>query len=572
MNPTGIRLQLLRKLDTARDKILLTIVTSSTGESVDFTLSDILERARNLTNATVDGPRAAIVLLLLPHCPELFLLQIGLVLEGFCPAVLPWPTTRIDPEKYRRNLVHQLNQLPADCLITIPELAFSLNGALTYPARPCIIKNPPVWTKEFEAVLNHDGSAPHQHKHRATLPSDYLFLQFSGGTTGTQKCVVVTERMLSQQLTLLYSAINGSDRDGVGSWLPMYHDMGLIACLWFPLWFGMRSAQIAASDWLINPEILFQCLQNYRGTLCWLPNFAFSYLAQRRESIRGRYDLSGVRAWVNCSEPVRTRSMRAFYETYADFGVRHESLQACYAMAETVFAVTQTKPGRPPSTTHRQKLRASTRIDALAFDLADAEYVSSGRTLPDTHVRIVDASGRLCSDLEPGEIQIDSPSLFSGYWGFEGFTRSAFTSDNWYSTGDYGFMHDHELYVIGRLKDIIIIAGQNIFPEDVEFIVNSVEGVYPGRAVAFGLDDQERGTQSLVVVAEMKGDYDESRARTTDHDIRQAVLTSIGIAPRYVDVVPQRWIVKSTAGKISRRDTRERFIRENRTERTDYGG
>ena len=134
--------------------------------------------------------------------------------------------------------------------------------------------------------------------------------------------------------------------------------------------------------------------------------------------------------------------------------------------------------------------------------------------------------------------------------------------NGWHATGDFGFLADGELFVIGRFKDIVIVGGNNIFPEDVEAVVNTVEGVYPGRVVAFGVEDKEFGTQSLAIVAEIKGDFNEDAAFQLEAAIRKLVLTAIGTAARYVSVVPQRWIVKSTAGKISRRETRERFVRE----------
>jgi acyl-CoA synthetase (AMP-forming)/AMP-acid ligase II len=201
---------------------------------------------------------------------------------------------------------------------------------------------------------------------------------------------------------------------------------------------------------------------------------------------------------------------------------------------------------------------------AKAFELIDDVYVSSGRCLPGMAIRIVRADGSRCDDFEAGEIHIDTPCLFQGYWHSDGLRRDAFTADGWYATGDYGFLADGELYVIGRMKDIIIVAGQNVFPEDVEVIAGRARGVYPGRVVAFGIDDEELGTQSIGVVAEMSGVFDPELARNIETEIRALITAALAIAPRYVSVVQQRWIVKSTAGKISRADTRARFIEERR--------
>jgi fatty-acyl-CoA synthase len=477
------------------------------------------------------------------------------------PAILPWPTTRVDGEKYQRNLLHQLRTLPADCLVTIPQLAENLRPGLPYPAFGCPIHSCAQFEKIFRPGFLADS--PHQSKagQLEALAEDALFLQFSGGTTGTQKCVVVTETMLNEQLHRLSETLRPGTGDGVVSWLPIYHDMGLIACLWFPLWAGIPSTHFGAIDWLLRPELLFELINKYNGTLCWLPNFAFSYLAQQREQMERTHSLQSVRAWVNCSEPVRLRSISAFARAFKDWGVERESLQASYAMAENVFAVTQTELGKLPGVVKRSNVRGSTRsYETRAFELIDE--VSSGRCLAGMRTRVVRSDLAECAEREAGEIQISTSCLFGGYWNQHGFQRDSFTADGWYATGDYGFLADGELYVIGRMKDIIIVGGQNIFPEDLETIAGRVKDVYPGRVVAFGVDDEQLGTQAIAVVAEMTGEFQPDKARRIEQEIRSLIIASLGVAPRYVSVVTQRWIVKSTAGKISRRDTRNRFVQE----------
>jgi acyl-CoA synthetase (AMP-forming)/AMP-acid ligase II len=365
-----------------------------------------------------------------------------------------------------------------------------------------------------------------------SLADDALFLQFSGGTTGVQKCVAVTRTMLDQQLSRLSRTLRLSSDDAIVSWLPLYHDMGLIANLWLPLFAQIPSTHIAASDWVLQPELLLTLLDEHRGTLCWLPNFAFSYLARRRPHMQKPYSLGHVRGWISCSEPVRKTSMTSFVEAFRDFGVRTDTLHASYAMAENVFAVTQTDLTCPPRYI--------------------GEYASSGRALPGTRIRLDDRGG----------IEISTPSLFDGYWTATGTPRTAFTDDGWYVTGDRGFLDNGELFVVGRLKDLIIVGGQNVFPEDVEAVVANAQDVHPGRAVAFGVDDDVLGTQSIAVVAELTGEYGEDRAAAVEAEIRALVAAGIGVAPRHVAVVPRQWIVKSTAGKISRHDTRLRFLQE----------
>ena len=565
MDGTEFRSELRSLLEQNRDTILLRIVLSpDLANPIELTGADILSLALALAKRYAAASASEVVLLLLPHSLELFLLHLGLILNERLPAILPWPTTRIDPEKYQRNLLHQLRHLPASQIITLPLLANNLGPGLPYTATACAIEGAPEYERGFGISLpleigEHSTAAGGSGK----VPPDALFLQFSGGTTGAQKSVVVTAPMLTKQLELLRQNLGYSLRDSVVSWLPMYHDMGLIACLWFPLWQRTPSLQFSASDWLLKPDLLFRFMERYGGTFCWLPNFAFSYLAGLRERMKGSHALGHVRAWINCSEPVRLRSMKGFAETFAEWGVGMGSLQASYAMAENVFAVTQTTLGTIPATFPRSRLRhRAAEPDRLAFDLIDDVYVSSGQPLAGMEVRIINDGGELCSDAQPGEIRIRTESLFAGYWGSEGFVTTSLSADGWYSTGDYGFVADGELYVIGRLKDIIIVGGQNVFPEDIEVVVNSVAGVYPGRVVAFGIQDQESGTENMAVVAELRGPYDAKAAVALERQIHKLVMATAGIAPRYVAVVPERWIVKSTAGKISRRDTRQRFLQE----------
>lgn len=560
----AFREELRRRLSDYGQRVVLRILLSPGREPVEFTGAELLEKSGALAARYAEAPESGVVLLLLPHSVELFLLHFGLILQGRLPAILAWPTNRIDAAKYQRNLLHQLRHLPAHQIVTLPRLAANLADGLQFPATGCEIENGADFEKSFLIPLPveiPEGEAARPAS--GDTPADAIFLQFSGGTTGAQKAVVVTAAMLTFQLERLRECLDFSERDGVASWLPMYHDMGLIACLWFPLWFGAPSLQFSASDWLLRPELLFDAAERYHATFCWLPNFAFSYLAAQRPRMKTARSVGHVRAWINCSEPVRLRSFHEFAQAFEDWGVSLESLQASYAMAENVFAVTQTPLGRRPETFRRSAVRhRAAGLEETAFDLLDEVYVASGRVLDGMEARVVDAQGRACGEAEPGDIELRAACLFGGYWTRDGFLTSSISADGWHKTGDYGFLAGGNLYVIGRLKDIVIVGGQNIFPEDVELVVNSVGGIYPGRVVAFGIADDQLGTESLVVVAEMRGAFDPARAESLEREILQLVRSTIGVAPRYAAVVPERWIVKSTAGKISRRDTRERFLAE----------
>ncbi len=576
MTSDSFRTLLRQRLESAPDRVVLRILGSRReSDLVELTGPELCAKSIELAQRYCQAPMAGVVLLLLPHSAELFLLHLGLLLIGRLPAILPWPTNRIDPEKYQHNVLHQLRSLPATQLLTLPGLARNLDPGMPFTVTECPINEYERFESLFSMELNVRQVEKKTSCHPgACAPEDALFLQFSGGTTGNQKCVVVTAAMLVNQLERLSETLQFNREDGVASWLPLYHDMGLIACFWLPLWNQAKSIQMAASEWLMDPGMLFHFMSKYRATFCWLPNFAFAYLAAQKERIDRTLNLTHVRAWINCSEPVRNHSFEAFTQAFSGLGVRSEQCQASYAMAENVFAVTQTPPGKAPATISRLSVKGTHDQRQTSYNLLDDRYVSSGYSLEETAFRIRRGNGDLCGDAEAGSIEIRGESLFSGYWGRNGFQSQSLTADEWYVTGDYGFAYGNDLYVIGRIKDIIITNGVNVFPEDIEALLDSVKGLYPGRVVAFGVDDEARGTESLAVVAEMRGEFSSSSAAALEIQIRRLISSVFGFAPRYVLVTPERWIVKSTAGKISRRETRLRFLRESSspsaTNRVEY--
>lgn len=571
----SFRTSLQKRLDSAAGRVLLRVICSREDhKSVDFTGPQLAASGVDMARRYCDAPPGSVVLLLLPHAPELFLLHLGLVLCGYLPAILAWPTGRVDPEKYERNLLHQLQSLPAAQIITVPQLAKTLEPCLAYRVTACHVTGHHPLERALSSPFSIEPvekSIPSEAPKDA--PKDALFLQFSGGTTAAQKCVVVTAGMLESQVRHLTEALQFTSADGVASWLPLYHDMGLIACFWLPLLNLAPSTQFAAMDWLMSPGMLFRLMSKYAATFCWMPNFAFSYLATHKRRLAKGVNLRHVRAWINCSEPVRKKSLQAFSTAFAELGVRPEQCHASYAMAENVFAVSQTPLNSEPHTISRALIQDNgTGQKQSAYELLDDVYVSSGSVLNGTNVRIRGLDGRPCHERVPGQIEIRGRSLFCGYWGNPGFSRNSLTADGWYATGDYGFTERNQIFVIGRIKDIIIIGGQNIYAEDIEAVANSVDGVYPGRVVAFGIDDPAEGTQHLVVVAEMRGEFEMDRARVIQRGIQRLVASATGVTAREVKVVSERWIVKSTAGKISRRETRERFLEDVFNARVHRGG
>ena len=396
---------------------------------------------------------------------------------------------------------------------------------------------------------------------------DLAFIQHSAGTTGLQKGVALSHGAVLRQLHHLGEVLRLRPEDRVYSWLPLYHDMGLIACFIMPMVLHMHVVMQSPTDWVMSPGTMLQLISQYRCALAWVPNFAFQFVARRAdpEDIPG-LDLSSARMLINCSEPVRASSIDEFVTAFAPFGLRPEAMQSSYAMAENVFAVTQSGIGDQslPARTFLREDDFRNQHRAVPCDVQTPGalcFVSSGPCLPKNEVRIASDCGDDLPEGGVGEILIRSDSMLDGYYNRPDLTAKAL-KDGWYWSGDLGFLLDGELYVVGRKKDLIIIAGKNIYPQDVEEIVFSHPSIHPGRAVAFGIYNEELGTEDLIAVAEVNDETFLADSLRIESAIKNAIIGELGIAARTIYLKPPKWIIKSTAGKPARSTTREKLMSE----------
>jgi acyl-CoA synthetase (AMP-forming)/AMP-acid ligase II len=316
-------------------------------------------------------------------------------------------------------------------------------------------------------------------------------------------------------------------------------------------------------DWVRAPYRLMQSVSKYRGTLSWLPNFAYNFCAQK---IRDRHmegmDLSTWRAVINCSEPVRYESHRAFYEVFKKYGLKWEALQTSYAMAENVFGVTQSPLGSEPAVVEldRESFMSERMVRNPVNGHPSMKMMSSGCPLENVQVKIWDENGNELPDGVIGEIVLRSDCMLTGYFNRHDITEKAFRH-GWYLTGDYGFILNGELFVSGRKKDMIIVGGKNVYPQDLEALSYEVPGVHAGRSVAFGLFDETEGTEEVVLIAEVDSDDTQEQQGVADA-LRLYVAKNSAIALRYVKVVGPKWIVKTSSGKTARSANKEKFLKE----------
>ncbi len=476
----------------------------------------------------------------------------GALRMGAIPAMFPTLTEKLAPDVYMRNMNELIARSGVRLIFTSDEFAPVMARTATCPV---------VGSSQLAGLAAAGGDDFHPHQPQA---EEVAFLQHSSGTTGLQKGVALSHRAVLNQLASYSRAIELSDDDVIVSWLPLYHDMGLIAGFIQPLVQGVPLILMSPFDWVKHPALLFRAIHEYRGTLTWLPNFAYNHLARR---IRGR-DLAGLRLdsmrmFINCSEPVRHDSHQLFLQRFGAMGARAEMLAVSYAMAENTFAVTQTPPGRPPrlDVIDRRKLEEERRALPAQGDAATITLVSCGPAIPNTQTQVLDDQGRPLPERRVGEIAVRSDCMLTGYYKRPDLQPFV---DGWYLTGDMGYMADGEVYIVGRKKDLIINAGKNIYPQDIEAIVNQVPGVHPGRAVVFGVPDEREGTELIAVVAEADTEAEDERRRIA-RAIRQAVVRESAVTVSYVKIVGPKWLIKTSSGKIARAANRDKWLTERRT-------
>lgn len=497
-----------------------------------------------------------VVVLILQHGEDLVYSFWGAILGGQIPSIMPFLTEKLSPERYQADLAALAAITRPAAIVTYPEFEAEARAVLGKASSVRVV----LLTHQVEPAEKPDFDRA-EGLRRA--PEDIVLLQHSSGTTGLQKGVALSHRAVLNQLSAYGAAIQLTADDVFVSWLPLYHDMGLIAGFLIPVLNGNTLVLMSPFDWVRAPYRLFQSVSKYRGTLSWLPNFAYNFCAQkiRDRDLQG-VDLSSWRLITNCSEPVRYESHRAFYERFKAYGLRETALACSYAMAENVFGVTQTPPGTSPVLDEIDREFYITEHKAISPRAGHPalKMMSSGRALSNTQIRILDEQRNDLPDRVIGEIALQSNCMLTGYYNRPDATETAFR-DGWYLTGDYGYSLDGEIFVTGRKKDMIIVGGKNVYPQDLEALAYEVPGIHPGRAVAFGVEDVDSGTEAVVLVAEVDVSSEEERQELANA-LRQHITKNSAIALRHVYLVGPKWIIKTSSGKTARAANREKFLRE----------
>ena len=490
-------------------------------------------------------PGAIVVIMLVSH-PDLPSAFLGAMMAGLVPSLFPPATPKMNRQMFWSAQQDVFRHIGVELVVTSAADAAELRQHMPDFAG---------------AVLDvEEGPGEERFAQTQAAPGAIAFLQHSSGTTGAKKGVVLTHQAVLASSASLAAALDATDADVIVSWLPLYHDMGLINCLVLPLLLGLTVVQLDAFEWVAHPPILLEAMQRHRGTLCWMPNFAYHHLM--RTTPRGaQFDLSSVRAIIDAAEPCKPETLALFADRFAGCGLSPGAVQVGYGMAENVCIATQTPIGARPQTVIAS-MDAYT-VDRVIRPAGDGEaaisFVSVGRPIPGTRLRIVDEGLHDLPDAHVGEIAVTSPYLFTGYFRRELPPR--ILVDGWYMSGDLGFIVDGELYVSGRKDDLLIVNGRNLYAHDVEYAINRDTTVKPGRCVAIGIFSRRLGSQVLVVIAET-AEPDETARAALGSTIRQLVQANFGVIAHDVRMKPPGWLVKTTSGKISREANQRLYLAE----------
>jgi 1-acyl-sn-glycerol-3-phosphate acyltransferase len=489
------------------------------------------------------------VAIMLPTGREYFTAFLGTLMAGGVAVPIYPPTRPSGLEEHLRRQAAILNNSLAAALVTVP--------AARTVARLLRAQVPSLRDVTTVEKLQAGDPGPSH----ATAADDTALLQYTSGSTGDPKGVILTHRHLMANIRAMVTAANAGPSDVFVSWLPLYHDMGLIGAWLAGMYCGFPLAVMSPQAFLARPARWLRAISEQHGTLSAAPNFGYELcLRQVSERELTGVDLSSWRLAFDGSEPVSPATIRRFTSRFAPYALRREAMTPAYGLAEAGVALTFPPLGRGPlvDAVDRAGLaRKGRAMSAAAGDRSALEVVSCGLPLPGYRVRVVDPAGRELAERHEGRIEFDGPSATSGYFRNKAATR-ALRDGAWLDTGDLGYLAAGELYLTGRAKDIIIRAGRNLHPDEFEEAAGGLGGVEPHGVAVFASADQALGTERLVVVAETR--LQDTRALAALRDKITAVSADLlGTPPDEVVLAAPGSVLKTASGKIRRAATRERY-------------
>jgi fatty-acyl-CoA synthase len=534
---------------------------TSAGEPEYVGWNEIHERARAVGAALqarglVPGDHVAI---LGPTSREIMTIVRGCWLAGLASMVLPLPMRMGSIEAFIEGTRARIRHGDAK-LVLIDDLLAAFYEAAA--------GDPPI--ESMGAVMPGAPNVPTGDalESPAADPERLVILQYTSGSTSEPKGVMIPDRVLSANIDACCEAADMGAGEVMVSWLPLYHDMGLVGFLALPMTKGVHLVQAAPQDFLAHPGNWMQWLSDFGGTATAGPNFSWVLATRALERMEG-LDLSHLTLALSGAEPVDPAAVEAFVHEAVRFGFPAGGIFPAFGMAETAIGASFPPRGRGLVTDTVDRLVLETQRVAKPIEVSDPDEFALtarrlpllGQPLPGLEMRIVDPdSHEEIPERHVGELLIRGTSVTPGYYKRPDATSALFDGD-WLCTGDLAYMLDGELVLCGRIKDVIIVGGRNIFPEDIERSVGGLDGVRAGNVIAFGMEGY-KGRESVVVVAEIRV----SDTSGTVADIREAVhhrtLEVCGVPPRDVMLVEPSTLPKTSSGKLQRAKCRAEYLDE----------
>ena len=523
------------------------------GAPETLTYAQLLDGAQRVAGALVRAgvPGGATVALMLPTSSAYLHCFLGVLLAGAIPVPIYPPTRPSQLEEHIQRHAGILANAAADTLITFREARAA--GLLLRARVPTLRKVLSVAELLQDGPLGTTPSVP--------TADSIAMLQYTSGSTGAPKGVVLTHANLLANIRVMGRVVRATDSDIFVSWLPLYHDMGLIGAWLGSLYYGCLFVVMPPTSFLTRPVRWLRTIHDYRATLSASPNFGYELCARRlsEQELQG-LDLSSWRIAFNGAEPVSADTLERFNRRLAPYGFRPAAMTPVYGLAEAAVGLTFPPLGRGPISDciDRDEMMRTGRALPVATDHPRAlRFVSGGRPLPGYELRLVDEGGAEVPERMEGTVEFRGPSATSGYYRNHEATNRLLHG-RWLDTGDRGYLAAGELYVTGRLKDIIIRRGQHIYPDEVERAVGELAGVRKGCVVAFGTKDAATQTEKLIVLAETRYTDPAARAQLTAR-VNQRVVDNLGEPPEEILLAPPHTVLKTSSGKLRRAATRAAY-------------
>jgi fatty-acyl-CoA synthase len=561
--------------DADRAHLLITEDTEDGEREVTLTFGELYEAGQRCAaqlarQGVAAGARVA---LMLPSGRAFFVSYAGILLAGAVPVPIypPFRADRIEEYAARQSAI--LNNAEVCVLLTFHRAeAVARLLKPRVPSLSAVLDADKLIADADQPAQTAPGALPlHLTGRRTRKGSDLALLQYTSGSTGDPKGVMLTHANLLANMRSIGEAMQLGPEDVGISWLPLYHDMGLIGAWLALLHFGTPLVVMSPLAFLTRPERWLQAFHKHRGTIAAAPNFAYE-LAVRKiadKDISG-VDLSSWRIALNGAEPVNPDTLERFEKRFAPYGFRGSSLLPVYGLAEASLAVTFPPLGRGPLVDRIEREAFTTHGQAVPAQAGDAHaisFVSSGSPVNRCEVCIVDAAGQEIADRTEGFLWFRGPSATSGFFRNPAATEKLLPQGPatregeyaWINSGDRAYRAAGEFYVTGRVKDIIIKGGRNLYPHEVEELAARVEGIRKGCIVAFGLKDEASGTERLMVVAEAR-ESNAARRATIVAAITEQISKGLGLPPDRVELLPPGSIPKTSSGKLRREETKQLYL------------